>query len=81
MLLGIDERTAAVWADGTWRVEGPGTVTVVDAEGEWRHGAGEPIDGLPAPRAAGVPRRAGAETDGTADPGVVVSADDHQADR
>ena len=52
VLLGIDERTAAVWADGTWRVEGPGTVTVVDAEGEWRHGAGEPIDGLPAPRAA-----------------------------
>jgi cyanophycinase len=53
LLVGIDERTAAVWADGTWRVEGPGVVTVVDAEGEWRHGAGEPIDGLPAPRVAG----------------------------
>jgi len=26
---------------------------VIDAEGEWRHGAGEPIDGLPAPRVAG----------------------------
>jgi cyanophycinase len=52
ILLGIDERSAAVW-DGTWRVEGPGAVTVIDAEGEWRHGAGEPIDGLPAPRVAG----------------------------
>jgi cyanophycinase len=53
VLLGISERSAAMWDDGTWRVEGPGAVTVIDAEGEWRHGAGEPIDGLPAPRVAG----------------------------
>jgi len=53
VLLGIDERSAAMWGDGSWRVEGPGAVTVIDAEGEWRHGAGEPIDGLPAPRVAG----------------------------
>ena len=26
-VLGIDERTAAVWDDGTWRVEGQGSVT------------------------------------------------------
>ena len=51
ILVGIDERSAAVWENGTWRVEGPGAVTVIDAEGDWRHGAGEPIDGLPAPRA------------------------------
>ena len=30
VLLGLDERTAAVWtADGAWRAMGPGTVTVI----------------------------------------------------
>lgn len=49
VLLGIDERTAAVWSDGTWGVMGDGGVTVVTAHGERVFGAGEDIDGLPAP--------------------------------
>jgi len=30
-LLGIDERSAAVWHDGRWRAAGPGAITVVRA--------------------------------------------------
>jgi cyanophycinase len=49
VLLGLDERTAAVWSDGAWRAMGPGAVTVV--RGGERAGAtsGEPIEGLPEP--------------------------------
>jgi cyanophycinase-like exopeptidase len=47
LLLGIDERTAAVWADGEWRTMGDGGVKVIGAEAERVFGAGEPIDGLP----------------------------------
>jgi cyanophycinase-like exopeptidase len=49
ILIGIDERTAAVWSDGTWRAMGNGGVTVVTAHGEQVFGAGEAIDGLPSP--------------------------------
>jgi cyanophycinase len=31
-ILGIDERTAAVWHDGEWSVLGPGAVTLIGAE-------------------------------------------------
>jgi cyanophycinase len=49
VLLGVDERSAAVWRDGAWRGYGPGGITVI-AEGDDRHfGSGETIVGLPAP--------------------------------
>ena len=50
LLLGVDERTAAVWSDGEWRAYGPRTVTLV--RGAERHvfPAGELITGLPQPR-------------------------------
>jgi cyanophycinase len=49
ILLGIDERTAAVFVDGSWRVEGPGSVVVVTARGRTSFGPGEEIVGLPTP--------------------------------
>lgn len=49
VLLGIDERSAAVWRDETWGAYGPGGVTVI-AGGDVRHVAGGEIAGLPAPR-------------------------------
>jgi cyanophycinase len=44
LLLGIDERTAAVW-DGGWRAEGAGVVTI----GGRRFAPGQPVEGLPEP--------------------------------
>jgi cyanophycinase len=49
ILLGIDERTAAVFVDGSWRVEGQGSVVVVTARGRASFGASEGIVGLPTP--------------------------------
>lgn len=48
VLLGIDERSAALW-DGGWQAVGPGQVTI------WRDGAARefahgPVEGLPAPQ-------------------------------
>ena len=51
ILLGIDERAAAVWSDGTWRAMGDGGVTVITTEGERTFASDDPIDGLPAPAA------------------------------
>jgi cyanophycinase len=49
VLLGVDERSAAVWQEGVWRGYGPGGITVI-AEGDDRHfGSGETIVGLPMP--------------------------------
>jgi hypothetical protein len=51
VLLGLDTCTAAAWDGAAWRALGPGSVTVIAADGEratFRDGA--PIDGLPAPR-------------------------------
>ena len=48
-LLGLDERTAALWRDGRWRAAGPGAVTVVDGDRRRRFAAGEIVEGLPAP--------------------------------
>ena len=48
-LLGIDERSAAVWSDGAWTAAGPGAVTVIDAEKTRRYESGAKIAGLPAP--------------------------------
>jgi cyanophycinase len=50
ILLGIDERTAALFVDGAWRVEGAGTVAVVTATARVTYGPGDPIEGLPTPR-------------------------------
>ena len=57
VLVGPDERTAAVWRAGAWHVLGAGTVTVVTPRGQRSFAAGELIDGLPSPRAT--PARAG----------------------
>jgi cyanophycinase-like exopeptidase len=52
VLLGVDTRSAAVWANGTWRTMGRGSVTVIDTRGDRRRFApGAAILGLPAPRA------------------------------
>ena len=48
VLLGVDERSAAVWHDGRWRAYGPGAVTVISG-GTARFGSGSEIDGLPTP--------------------------------
>jgi cyanophycinase len=51
VLLGVDERTAALHVDGAWRALGDGGVTVI-ADGERRgFASGEPIEGVPAPDA------------------------------
>ena len=49
VLLGIEERAAAVWTDGAWRAMSGG-VTVITGEVARRFDAGEPIEGIPAPR-------------------------------
>lgn len=49
VLLGIDERTAALWQEGTWRALGDGGVTVIEGDERRRFDAGSRIDGLPQP--------------------------------
>jgi len=48
-LIGIDERTAAVWDGARWSVEGPGTVTMIAGEDRRVHGPGDSLGALPAP--------------------------------
>lgn len=55
-LIGVDERTAAVWRDGTWSVAGPGTVTVVVGARRTHHVNGQVVSGIPDPK-VGVPGR------------------------
>jgi cyanophycinase len=50
VLLGLDERTAALWRDGTWRALGDGGVTVVPGGERRRFPTGATIEGLPQPR-------------------------------
>jgi cyanophycinase len=50
VLLGLDERTAALWRDGTWRALGDGGVTVIPGGDRRRFPTGAPIEGLPQPR-------------------------------
>ena len=52
ILLGLDERTAALWSDGEWRAFGAGSVVVIDTHGERRFSSGELIAGLPLPALA-----------------------------
>lgn len=48
-LLGIDERTAAVWSKGEWRAAGPGEVTVISGQKTASFRSGAKIAGLPEP--------------------------------
>ena len=49
LLLGVDERTAAVWRDGHWSVMGAGTVTLLRGEDRAHFAFGAAIAGLPQP--------------------------------
>ena len=48
-LLGVDERSAAVWARGEWRAYGPGSVTVIKGSKVASFPSGTEVLGLPAP--------------------------------
>ena len=49
-LLGIDERSAAVWDDGAgWRAMGPGAVVVIKSGRTRRFDSGSKVVGLPTP--------------------------------
>jgi cyanophycinase-like exopeptidase len=48
-LLGIDERSAAVWVDGSWRAAGPGSVTVIRDSTVEQFKSGMKISGLEKP--------------------------------
>ncbi|HKF74665.1 MAG TPA: Type 1 glutamine amidotransferase-like domain-containing protein [Candidatus Dormibacteraeota bacterium] len=52
-LLGIDERTAAVWDGEGWRAAGAGAVTVLSGEQAVRCEPGQCCPGVPAPLVAG----------------------------
>jgi cyanophycinase len=49
ILLGIDERTAAVFVDGSWRVEGRGSVIVITGSDRRTFAVGAGIEDLPLP--------------------------------
>ena len=49
LLLGLDERTAAVWQDDEWTAAGPGAVTVIQRGRSDRFTSGMEVTGLPSP--------------------------------
>ena len=49
ILLGIDERTAAVFVDGAWHVEGPGAVMVITKRNRASYRSADPVHDLPPP--------------------------------
>jgi cyanophycinase len=49
-LVGIDERSAALWSQGEWRAVGPGGVSVFSQGKESRFESDARIEGLPQPR-------------------------------
>jgi cyanophycinase len=51
VLLGLDERTAAVWQDERWTALGAGSVTVTARDDSQTFRRGDPIEGLPQPEA------------------------------
>jgi cyanophycinase len=48
-LLGIDERSAAVWTNDGWRAYGPGSVTVIKGGKVTAFPSGSRVSGLPVP--------------------------------
>lgn len=48
-LLGIDERSAALWSGEGWRAAGPGSVTVIQGANILRFTNGMNVSGLPGP--------------------------------
>jgi len=48
-LLGIDERSAALWQRDEWRAAGPGAVTVIDGSSTARFTSGMKVTGLSSP--------------------------------
>jgi len=49
ILLGIDERTAAVFIDGSWRVDGAGSVLVITGDGRAEYARRDQIVGVTKP--------------------------------
>ena len=49
VLVGLEERTAAVWAQGVWRAFGPGAVEVITASARTAYRSGDVIEGIPVP--------------------------------
>jgi cyanophycinase len=49
-LVGLDERTGAVWEEGTWRVLGAGGVTLITHTERQTYTASAEIDSMPPPR-------------------------------
>lgn len=52
VLVGIDERSAALWRDGAWQALGPGGVTIITRSGRHRFVGRERIEGIPQPALA-----------------------------
>jgi len=48
-LVGLDERTGAVWKQGAWRALGAGGVTVLTRTDRWTYPAGAEVEGMPPP--------------------------------
>jgi cyanophycinase len=48
-LLGVDERSAAVWKDNEWRAMGPGVVTVIKGKKVQTFASGKEVTGLRSP--------------------------------
>lgn len=49
VLLGLDERTAAVWRDGGWTCLGAGDITIISGDRRRRFASGDRLEGLPEP--------------------------------
>ncbi|MEA2654743.1 MAG: hypothetical protein QOI23_108, partial [Chloroflexota bacterium] len=48
-LLGVDERSAAVWDGSAWLAAGPGAITVVNRKKVVRFTSGQRVSGVPQP--------------------------------
>jgi cyanophycinase-like exopeptidase len=55
LLVGIDERSAALWSEGHWRAMGPGAVTVIQRDERRNYADGAEELPLPQPRATPPP--------------------------
>ncbi len=53
VLIGVDERTCALWEAGVWRCLGAGAVTVYSPGAGAVRAQSEPVDGIPQPSTAG----------------------------